>query len=129
MTADVNASRREERRGEGARDAGREQPESRPPPQQPQALISPLKSIELQVGEHVVHALQLEHTGEGLTTVLAAPDGSQSIISMPLNERQMSLVQQLLAELGPIGEGDRVPCVGFHCYLPLSRFERGDAND
>jgi hypothetical protein len=112
---------REEGHGENERDPALAR---RKDPRQPQALVSPLKTIELQVGEHVVRALQVEHTVAVVTTVIVSPDGSQSIVSMPLDDGQMSHVQQLLAEVAPSSEAGRVPCVGFHCYLPQLKKDR-----
>ena len=125
MTADPNTPPRAKSEDEGGAEDQRDSALARRQVDTPQAIVSPLKSMQLQVGEHVVRALQIEHCIAVLTTVIASPDGSQSIISMPLDEGQMSHVQQLLAELEPIGEGDRVPCVGFHCYLPQLKKNRG----
>ena len=77
--------------------------------------ITPLISIERQVGAHVIHALQQEHTVAVLTTVVPGPDGSQCIVSVGLNADHMEDVQQLLADSQQIEP--RVPCVGFHCFV------------
>lgn len=78
-------------------------------------LVTPLRTLEQQVGSHVVHALQTENTVAVVTAVVNTPDG-QRIISAALDPQQMQLVQDLLGEAAQQRE-ERIPCVGFHCFL------------
>lgn len=77
---------------------------------------SPLKSAEVQVGEHVITVLQQPETVAVLTTVLAGADGSQRIVSVGLDAERLEDVRELLTEAG-VEEARRVPCIGFHCFL------------
>jgi hypothetical protein len=79
-------------------------------------VVTPLVSLEQQVGAHVIHALQQQDTVAVLTTVMPGPNGSQCIVSVGLNADRMDDVQQLLAE-SQLPEVERVPCVGFHCFV------------
>lgn len=78
-------------------------------------FVTPLISLEQQVGGHVIHALQQPETVAVLTTVVPGPNGSQCIVSVGLNADHMEDVQQILAE-SRLPENERVPCVGFHCF-------------
>ena len=49
------------------------------------AFMSPLKSMELQIGEHVFEALQQEDTVAVLSVVSSAA-GQQRIVSVPLDQ-------------------------------------------
>jgi hypothetical protein len=90
----------------------------------PRQFVTPLISLEHQVGAHVIHALQQDSTVAVLTTVMSGPGGSQCIVSVGLDAARMEQVQQLLAE-STSDEVPRVPCVGFHCFLP----PKAGAND
>lgn len=81
-----------------------------------QEYTSPLKSAEVQVGEHVIAVLQQPETVAVLTTVLAGADGSQRIISVGLDAERLDDVREFLTEVG-VDEAKRVPCIGFHCFL------------
>ncbi len=90
------------------------------PEEQPQGLpsfVTDLKSIERQVGEHVITALQHQGTVAVLSTVVPNPAGGQRIVSVPLNDQHLGQVQGILVEANEVPEND-VPCIGFHCYLP-----------
>jgi hypothetical protein len=51
-----------------------------------------------------------------ITTVVAGPDGRQSVITAALDPELMSEVQQLLARAEHEREDDE-PCMGFHCLI------------
>lgn len=79
-------------------------------------FVTELKSAEVQVGEHIIGALQDPSTVAVLTTVVVAPDGGQRIVSAGLDPELLEQVQSLLDK----AEDDRdeeVPCVGFHCFV------------
>ncbi|MCZ6836921.1 MAG: hypothetical protein O7G85_14185 [Planctomycetota bacterium] len=80
-------------------------------------LVSELKSIEQQVGEHVITALKHEGTAAVLTAVLpSGGGGGQRIASVPLDEELWLSVQELLMQADEEKTND-VPCIGFHCVL------------
>ncbi len=78
-------------------------------------LVSELKSIELQVGEHVIKALQNEGTVAVLTAVMPG-GGGQRIASVPLDAELWMSVQELLTQSDE-EQTSEVPCIGFHCVL------------
>lgn len=91
-----------------------------PQPGGPPQFITTLKSIEQQVGENVIRALQSPATAAVLTTVVLDPSGQQHMVSMPLSSDAMQEIQKLLRESAAAGGADSpkdVPCVGFHCRL------------
>lgn len=90
--------------------------EKQPQPGMARQFVTPIKSIEQQVGEHVIGALQQEQTVGVLTTVVIAADGGQRIISVGLDTNQLERVNELLCE-APEPESNQVPCVGFHCFI------------
>jgi hypothetical protein len=85
-------------------------------------FITTLAPITLQVGTHVIAALQHPSTVAVLTTVAAAPDGSQQIISLSLDAERLEQIQRLLASADREHAG-RVQCFGFHC-----RFEADETD-
>jgi hypothetical protein len=89
-----------------------------------QHLVSEIKSIETQVGEHVIAALQQNDTVAVLTAVLPSGAGGQRIASVPLDQDLWMSVQTLLAQAGEERAGE-VPCVGFQCVLEQRRREEG----
>lgn len=87
---------------------------------EPQGLprfVTKLSTIEQQVGRHVIAALQHDETVAVLTTTVAGPTGEQHLISVPLSPPMLHYVQSLLHEASPAAALDRIPCVGFHCYV------------
>ncbi len=78
-------------------------------------FVSELKSIEDQVGQHVINALKHEGTVAVLTAVLPSPSGER-IASVPLDQALWTQVQDLLMSAGEEQTQD-VPCIGFHCVL------------
>lgn len=89
--------------------------EPHPDPEQIRTLITPLRTLEQQVGAHVVAALQTENTVAVVTAVVNTPDG-QRIVSAALDPVQMANVQQMLGEAAQQRD-EEIPCVGFHCFL------------
>lgn len=82
-------------------------------------LVSEIKTIEQQVGEHVITALQHEGTVAVLTAVLSTGGGGggdQRIASVPLDQELWIQVQELLTHSGEEQAQD-VPCIGFQCVL------------
>lgn len=83
----------------------------------PRRFITRLVPIEQQVGEHVIAALQQPDTVAVLTTVLPGGDGAQHIVSVPLSQDRLEQVRDMLEE-NTDQDLSRVPCIGFHCFLP-----------
>ncbi len=80
-------------------------------------FVSELKSIEDQVGQHVISALKHEGTVAVLTAVLPAGGASgERIASVPLDQALWTQVQDLLMSAGEEQAQD-VPCIGFQCVL------------
>ena len=80
-------------------------------------LVSEIKTIEQQVGEHTIAALQHEGTVAVLTAVLPSGSaGGQRIASVPLDQELWAEVQELLTKAGEDASKD-VPCIGFQCVL------------
>ena len=80
-------------------------------------FVSELKSIEDQVGQHVIAALKHEGTVAVLTAVLpAAGSAGERIASVPLDQELWTQVQELLMHAGEEKAQD-VPCIGFQCVL------------
>ena len=80
-------------------------------------FVSPLLSLPLQIGQHVMSALNHEDTIAVLTTVTGSKSG-QRLVSIPLNARQVSEVEQLMAVVDENDTPETSPCVGFHCDFP-----------
>jgi len=79
-------------------------------------LVTPLRPIAHQVGEHVLHALNQEETVAVLTTVTNSKNGQQ-VVSIPLTSIQVQQVHELIQDIHESNEPERIPCVGFHCYI------------
>jgi len=102
-----------------------DQPQNNDPPvpgatprKEPQVarFVSKIKNLDLQIGEHVLAALQHPDTVAVLTTIVIGPDGQQHIVSASLNPRRTSQVNELLAEAQQERVEDEV-CFGFHCLV------------
>jgi len=85
-------------------------------PQQVARFVSKIKNLELQIGEHVLAALQHPDTVAVLTTVVVGPSGDQHIVSAAINPQRMSEVNEILEEAQQERVDDEV-CFGFHCLL------------
>ena len=79
-------------------------------------FVSKIKNLELQIGEHVLAALQHPETVAVLTTVVIGPGGEQHIVSAALGPERMSQVNELLDEAQEERIDDEV-CFGFHCLV------------
>lgn len=80
------------------------------------AYVTELKSLEQQVGEHIVQALRHDDAAAVLTFVQPDDDGRQRMISMPVALTTLQSFQELLArEEEPAAR--EVPCIGFHCVV------------
>ena len=91
-------------------------------PQEPQTLVTPLTSIQTQVGTHIMQALGQAETVAVITMVTGSSTGQQ-IVSMPLDADDMNQVQTLLAQVDANDEPHTEKCVGFHCDYPLTNQE------
>ena len=91
-----------------AEDAQDDKPKGTP------AIITDLKSVEQQVGEHVVQAMQFEGASAVLTMVQPGPAGTQRLVSVPLNDEMLSMIQEELND-SQVAAAPKVPCMGFHC--------------
>jgi len=79
-------------------------------------FVSKIKNLDLQIGEHVLAALQHPDTVAVLTTIVVGPSGEQHIVSASLNPQRMSQVNELLEEAKQERVDDEV-CYGFHCLI------------
>ena len=79
-------------------------------------FVSKIKNLDLQIGEHVLAALQHPDTVAVLTTIVMGPGGEQHIVSAALNPQRMSQVNELLEEAQQERVEDEV-CYGFHCLI------------
>lgn len=79
-------------------------------------LVTPLLPIAGQIGEHVIAALEHEDTVAVLTTITGSRVGQQ-VVSIPLSAEQVHKVHGLIQEIHESDDPQRVPCVGFHCFL------------
>ena len=80
-------------------------------------FVTKLSTIEQQVGRHVITALQHEETVAVLTTTVSGAAGDQHLISVPLTPPMLHHVQALLRSAASGATPERIPCVGFHCYV------------
>ena len=79
-------------------------------------LVTNLQPIANQIGEHVLTALEHEETVAVLTTVTGSKNGQQ-VVSIPLTGEHLQQVHGLIEEIHESDEPERVPCVGFHCFI------------
>ena len=88
------------------------------PRKEPQVarFVSKIKNLDVQIGEHVLAALQHPDTVAVLTTIVVGPGGEQHIVSAALNPQRMSQVNELLEEAQQERVDDEV-CFGFHCLV------------
>jgi hypothetical protein len=85
-------------------------------------LVTPLRPIAHQVGEHVLAALKHDETVAVLTTVTSSRNGEQ-VVSIPLTGEHLQQVHGLIKEIHESEEPERIPCVGFHCYVDANEPE------
>lgn len=86
----------------------------------PETIVTPLTSMETQVGAHVIQALEQTETVAVITMVTGGRTGQQ-IISIPLDDHDMENVHALLQRLDGQDAPETDQCVGFHCEFPGSR--------
>lgn len=79
-------------------------------------FVTSIKNTALQIGEHVMAALQHGNTVAVLTTVVVGPGGEHHIMSAALGPGKLAQVNALLREAS-IEREEEEPCVGFHCLL------------
>jgi hypothetical protein len=79
-------------------------------------FVTPLQPIASQVGEHVMTALEQDDTVAVLTTITGSGAGNQ-VVSIPLTAEQLHQVHGLIQEIHDADEPERIPCVGFHCFI------------
>ena len=85
-------------------------------------LVTPLHPIASQVGEHVLSALHQEEIVAVLTTITGSTHGQQ-VISIPLSAEHVQQVHAFIEEIHESDEPERVPCVGFHCFIDGEKSE------
>ena len=79
-------------------------------------FVSKIKNLDLQIGEHVLAALQHQDTVAVLTTIVIGPGGEQHIVSASLTPQRMAQVNELLEEAQQERVEEEV-CYGFHCLI------------
>mgnify|MGYP001264228142 CR=1 FL=1 len=79
-------------------------------------LVTPLRPVAQQVGDHVFAALEQDETVAVLTTVTNSRNGQQ-VVSIPLTGKQLQQVHDLIEQIHESDEPEHVPCVGFHCLI------------
>jgi hypothetical protein len=79
-------------------------------------FVTPLQPITIQVGNHVLSALEAQENVAVLTTITGSSSGQQ-VISIPLTHEHLKQVHGLIEEIHVSDEPERIPCVGFHCFL------------
>ena len=86
-------------------------------PEQPH-YTTPLRTIELQVGENVLAALESESTVAVLTTVVSGIR-SDRVVSVPLSSDQVQDISAILAraQIDPDEPEENEPTIGFHVVL------------
>lgn len=94
------------------------------PPDQMARFVTSIKNPELQVGEHVVRALQHADTVAVLTTVVVGPTGAQHLVSAALNAEKVAQVNALIQGAAEERE-EEVMCVGFHCLIDPKKRDQG----
>jgi hypothetical protein len=91
-------------------------------------FITDIKSVERQVGEHIVGALRHPETVAVLSAVIPGGTTAQRLVSIPLEAGVFQQVQELIlrvqqarleqAEQERMGQRRKsVPCIGFKCVL------------
>jgi hypothetical protein len=85
-------------------------------------FVTPLRPIARQVGEHVLAALEESETVAVLTTITGSSAGQQ-VISIPLNSEHLQQVHGIIEEIHTSDEPERIPCVGFHCFVENEKNE------
>ena len=79
-------------------------------------FVTSLKTVEQQVGEHILNALSDKDTVAVLTTTVAGIDGGPRVFSAGLDPAMLEEVQRLLS-VAEAGRQEEVPCLGFHCFV------------
>lgn len=87
-----------------------------PPGETSHEYVSDLSTLRDQVGEHVMNALSDEDNVAVLSTVLVDRMGQQRILSIGLDAQMLSRVRDMVMSKRE-EKTQRIPCVGFHCFL------------
>jgi hypothetical protein len=98
------------------------------PPEGPAQYVTRIASIDQQVGLNVMQALKHPETVAVLTTTVLGPAGNQHVVSVPLSPGVLERVQELLHEANT-EDPERIPCVGFHCYINDEDLEAAPSDD
>jgi len=93
-----------------------ELPARAPPGETSHEYVSDLSTLRDQVGEHVMNALSDEDNVAVLSTVLVDRMGQQRILSIGLDAQMLSRVRDMVMSKRE-EKTQRIPCVGFHCFL------------
>ena len=92
-------------------------------------FVTHLSSIERQVGEHVLAALEDPEAVAVLTTI-ASGIRADRVVSMPLSRSQVADISSVLeqAQIEPDEEADE-PTIGFHVVLETPEEADDDVQD
>ena len=108
-------------------------PAEQPETPGPRHHITSIRTVERQVGDHVMRALEDENTVAVLTTIVGGVRTDRSV-SLPLDQAQAAAVSELLhavqAEAAADAQdedGRREGFLGFHAVLRDDPAEEGDA--
>ena len=63
-----------------------------------------------------LQAMECDETVAVLTTITGSAAGQQ-VISIPLTSEHLQKVHGLIEEIHTSDEPQRIPCVGFHCFI------------
>ncbi|HJO15632.1 MAG TPA: hypothetical protein QF800_01960 [Phycisphaerales bacterium] len=102
-----------------------ETPEEAPNQDGPRHHVTNLQSIERQVGEHVLRALD-DNSAVAVLTTVAAGVRNDRVVSLPLSREQVEAIRSILehaqqeadeADQHNAGDGRREGFLGFHTVL------------
>jgi len=98
-------------------------------PKKDSHFVTHLSSIERQVGEHVLAALEDPEAVAVLTTI-ASGIRADRVVSMPLSRSQVADISSVLeqAQIEPDEEADE-PTIGFHVVLETPEEADDDVQD
>jgi len=92
-------------------------------------FITTLAPIEHQVGMQIIEALRRKEISGVVTTVMQGPDGLQRIVSVGLDNDQLSEVDRVVTEGIKRKRAGRVPCIGFHCRVHHEESEEHEEHE
>jgi len=94
-------------------------------------FVTDLKTVERQIGEHVISALQHPQTVAVISAVMPGGSTNQRVVSVALNQDLFDQVQELIAQAQQaLTEPEpEIPCIGFHCVLEDRRKKQAEESD